>query len=88
MPTFADRGVLRGQRGECPTAVNPTFVDWSRYFTFKYLLIYAHEAKWNLFQNNCYSENLVYIINLNIIWHKAGSSFGDISCYLQSSSKP
>jgi hypothetical protein len=33
--TFADRGVSRGQRSGTPTAVNPSFLDRSRYFSFK-----------------------------------------------------
>jgi hypothetical protein len=32
VPTFADRGVSRGQRGGTPTAVNLSFIDRSRYF--------------------------------------------------------
>jgi hypothetical protein len=32
VPTFVDRGVSRGQRGETPTAVNLSFLDRSRYF--------------------------------------------------------
>jgi hypothetical protein len=35
VPTFADRGVSRGQRGGSPTVVNLGFLDWSRYFSFK-----------------------------------------------------
>jgi hypothetical protein len=35
MPTFADRGVSRGQRGGILTAVNLSFLDRSRYFSFK-----------------------------------------------------
>jgi hypothetical protein len=30
--TFADRGVSHGQRDGTPTAVNPSFLDRSRYF--------------------------------------------------------
>jgi hypothetical protein len=33
--TFVDRGVSRGQRGESPTVVNLSFLDRSRYFSFK-----------------------------------------------------
>jgi hypothetical protein len=33
--TFVDRGVLRGQRGGSPTVVNLSFLDRSRYFSFK-----------------------------------------------------
>jgi hypothetical protein len=35
VPTFADRGVLCGQRGGSPTVVNLRFLDRSRYFSFK-----------------------------------------------------
>jgi hypothetical protein len=33
--TFVDRGVVRGQRGGSPTVVNLSFLDQSRYFSFK-----------------------------------------------------
>jgi hypothetical protein len=35
VPIFADRGVSRGQRGGPPTVVNLSFLDRSRYFSFK-----------------------------------------------------
>jgi hypothetical protein len=35
VPTFADRGVSRGQPGGSPTAVNLSFLDRSRYFSFQ-----------------------------------------------------
>jgi hypothetical protein len=35
VPTFADRGVLRGQRGGSSTVVNLSFLDRSRYFFFQ-----------------------------------------------------
>jgi hypothetical protein len=35
VPTFVDRGVLHGQRGGTPMAVNLSFLDRSRYFSFK-----------------------------------------------------
>jgi hypothetical protein len=35
MPTFVDRGVSRGQRGGSPTVVDLSFLDQSRYFSFK-----------------------------------------------------
>jgi hypothetical protein len=35
VPPFVDRGVLRGQRGGTPTVVNLSFLDRSRYFSFK-----------------------------------------------------
>jgi hypothetical protein len=34
-PTFVDRGVSRGQRGGSPTVVKLSFLDRSRYFSFK-----------------------------------------------------
>jgi hypothetical protein len=45
VPTFVDRGVLRGQRGLSPTVVNFSFLDWSCYFSFKSLLIYPHKGR-------------------------------------------
>jgi hypothetical protein len=44
VPTFADRGVSCGQRGGSPTVVNLSFLDRSRYFSFKQLLIYPHKG--------------------------------------------
>jgi hypothetical protein len=41
------------------TVVNLSFLARSRYFSFKYLLIYAHDAEWTPFQIHSYSENLV-----------------------------
>jgi hypothetical protein len=35
VPTFADRGMSRGQRGGSSTVVNLSFLDRSRYFSFK-----------------------------------------------------
>jgi hypothetical protein len=35
VPTFVDRGLSRGQRGVVTTAVNLSFLDRSRYFSFK-----------------------------------------------------
>jgi hypothetical protein len=35
VPTFVDRGVSRGQRGGSSTVANPSFLDRSRYFSFK-----------------------------------------------------
>jgi hypothetical protein len=35
VPTFMDSGVSRGQLGGSPTAVNLSFLDRSRYFSFK-----------------------------------------------------
>jgi hypothetical protein len=52
--TFADRGVSRGQRGGTLTAVNASFLDRKHYFSFKYLLIYPHEAEWTPLQIHCY----------------------------------
>jgi hypothetical protein len=33
--TFADGGLSRGQRGRTPTAVNLSFLDRNRYFSFQ-----------------------------------------------------
>ena len=38
---------------------NLCFLDWSRYFLFKQLLNWPHEAEWTPFQTHYYSENLV-----------------------------
>jgi hypothetical protein len=35
VPTFVDRGVSHGQRHASPTVVNLSFLDRSRYFSFK-----------------------------------------------------
>jgi hypothetical protein len=35
VPTLADRGVSRGQRDGSRTVVNLSFLDRSRYFSFK-----------------------------------------------------
>jgi hypothetical protein len=35
VPSFVDRWVSRGQRGGSHTAVNLSFIDRSRYFSFK-----------------------------------------------------
>jgi hypothetical protein len=40
-------------------AINYSFLDQSRYFSFKYLLIYVHEAEWTPFHTHRYSDNLV-----------------------------
>jgi hypothetical protein len=45
VPTFVDRGVSRGQRGRSPTVVNLSFLDQSRYFSFKSLLMYLFPNK-------------------------------------------
>jgi hypothetical protein len=44
VPTFVDRGVSCGQRGGSPTVVNLSFLDQSRQFSFKLLLIYPHKG--------------------------------------------
>jgi hypothetical protein len=44
VPIFVYRGVSRCQRGGSPTVVNLSFLDRSRYFSFKYLLIYPHKG--------------------------------------------
>jgi hypothetical protein len=60
---FVDRGVSRVQHGGTPTAINLAFLDRSRYFSFKQLLIYAHYANWTQFQTHCNSENVVALGN-------------------------
>jgi hypothetical protein len=35
VPTFVDRGMSRGQRGGSPTVFNLSFLDQSRYSSFK-----------------------------------------------------
>jgi hypothetical protein len=35
VPTFVDRGMSRCQYGESPMVVNLSFLDRSRYFSFK-----------------------------------------------------
>jgi hypothetical protein len=42
-------------------AVNLSFLDRSRYFSFKQLLIYPQEAELTPFQNHCYSGNLAAV---------------------------
>jgi hypothetical protein len=42
-----------------PTAVNPGFLDRSRYFSFKQLLDHPYKALWTLIQANYFSEKLV-----------------------------
>jgi hypothetical protein len=59
VPTYVDRWESRGQRGGFPTAVNLSFIDRSRYFSFKQLLIILTRAEWTPFQTHCYSENPV-----------------------------
>jgi hypothetical protein len=54
-----DTGVSRDQFGGTPTAVNISFSDRNRHFSFKKLLRYVHDAEWIPFQTHCYSENLV-----------------------------
>jgi hypothetical protein len=44
VPTFVDRGVSRGECGGTPTVVNLSFLDRSRYFSSKQLLIYPHKG--------------------------------------------
>jgi hypothetical protein len=45
VPNFADRGVLCGQHGRTPNAINLSFLDWSRYFFINQLLIDPHETE-------------------------------------------
>jgi hypothetical protein len=57
-----------------PTSVNLGFIDRSRYFSFKYLLIYPHEAEWTPSQAY-YSENLVApVMEPGISWSAAKNS--------------
>jgi hypothetical protein len=44
VPTFVYRGVSRGQRSGSPMVVNLSFLDRSRYFSFKSLLIYPFKV--------------------------------------------
>jgi hypothetical protein len=44
VPTVVERGMSSGQRGGCLTVVNLSFLDRSRYFSFKNLLIYLHKG--------------------------------------------
>jgi hypothetical protein len=44
VPTFVDRGVSHGQRGGSLTVINLSFLDQSRYFSFKQLLIYSYKG--------------------------------------------
>jgi hypothetical protein len=53
--TSAIEGVSRGQSGGSSTVVNLSFLDRSRYFSFKQLLIYPHEAEWAPFQTYYWS---------------------------------
>jgi hypothetical protein len=59
VPTFVVSLVSRGQRGGSPTVVNLSFLDRSRYFSFKYSSFILIMADWTPFQTHCYSENLV-----------------------------
>jgi hypothetical protein len=63
VPTFVDRGVSRGQRGGSPTAVNLSFLDRSRYFSFKYLLIYPN----NLLACTLYKSQYTTIENVQTL---------------------
>jgi hypothetical protein len=51
--------VWRGQRNESPRPLIFGFLDRSRYFSFKQLLSYPHEAEWTPYQIHYFSENLV-----------------------------
>jgi hypothetical protein len=59
VPTFVDRGMSRGQRGESPTVVNLSFLDRSRYFLSSSSSFIRTRTEWTSFQTHCYSENLV-----------------------------
>jgi hypothetical protein len=41
---------------ETSTAINLSFLDWSRYLSVKYLHIYPHEDEWTSFQTYYYSK--------------------------------
>jgi hypothetical protein len=58
VPTFADRGVSRGQRGGSPMAVNLGFLDRRRYFLSSSSSFIITRAEWIPFQTHCYSETL------------------------------
>jgi hypothetical protein len=58
VPTFVDRGMSRGQSSGTLKAVNVSFLDRSRYYSFQ---IAPHFAPWvwvDPFQIHCYSGNL------------------------------
>jgi hypothetical protein len=59
VPTFADRGMSRGQRGGYPTVVNLSFLDRSSYFLSSSSSFILTMTEWAPFQTHCYSENLV-----------------------------
>jgi hypothetical protein len=48
-----------------PTAVNFGFLYRIRYFPFKELLNYPHEAEWTPFQTHNFSGNLVAVVLLS-----------------------
>jgi hypothetical protein len=56
VPSFADRGVSRGQHGESRTVVKLGFLDRSRYVSFNKLFNYPQEAEWTRFRAKCFSE--------------------------------
>jgi hypothetical protein len=58
VPTFADRGVSRGQCSGSPTVINLSFLDQSRSFFPSSSSFTITRAKWTPFQTHCYSENL------------------------------
>jgi hypothetical protein len=41
-----------------PTVVNLSFLDRSRYFSFKYSSFILTRAEWTPFETHCYLENL------------------------------
>jgi hypothetical protein len=60
VPKFEDRTVSRGQRGGSRTAVNLSFLEWSRnFFLSSSSSFILTRAEWILFQTHCYSEILV-----------------------------
>jgi hypothetical protein len=64
VPTFADRGMSRGQRGGSPTAVNLSFLDRtfrSKHFYLWSIFILRYEQKYKKFTYEVISE---------IVWSK------------------
>jgi hypothetical protein len=56
--TSADRG-CHVVSATNPHVVNFGFLDRSRYYPFKQIHSYPHEAEWTPFQTHYFSENLV-----------------------------
>jgi hypothetical protein len=56
---FADRGMLRSQRGGSLTTVISVFWTEAANLSYKQLHSCTHEAEWTPFQTHYFSENLV-----------------------------